>query len=146
MVRNENHAIQAGHVTVGSFTSSHIIKNFPLQTNQTVIPWTVPILSGDMYPTPAEFQTALSGKVSVNGFYRFSWTFSLFSTEMYSYWLTTFLPSSVWSANVTVRTYTETDTAIYLQCLLQKPQAVSPDKGSVIENLKFNFVHGVIIT
>lgn len=144
-VRADNQAIQAGHVTVGSFTSNHIIRNFPIQTNQ-VVEWTPPVLNDDAFPDVAAYEVSLSGRKYPNGFYQFSWIFGLWTTTQYDYWMDTFMAGGVNWSNVTVRAYTKRDDPIYLQCIMHENQSVSPIRGASLQNVRFDFVHGVIIT
>ncbi len=151
VLRPTDYSIQTGHVTVGSFTTNHRIVNFAVQSDQGSttdpdIPWTNPLITPEKYPTPPEIITSMSSKAFPNGFYTWTWTFSIWTPLMVKYWEDTFLTSGVWSKECTVKTYNRYEQAMYLQARMMKPQIITPLRGAGFSNIQIEFKRGVVIT
>jgi len=143
------HKISAGHVTVSAMGSVVTIMNLTRQTDMAAYNrWLPPNASKSTIPAPAQVATSLANTRTAEGFYTWSWVFDYMTHDMFGYWRTTFLPSGAWSANVTVLTYDDTDTAVYLQAVMARPvvgSGLTVSAGGYTD-VTFNFTQGVIIT
>lgn len=136
------HRIASGTIAKASLTTTYLLSALTKQSDQTVIEWVV----NSTPPVKQRVRRAISGKDSRDGFYRFTWTFSIMSYGMYSYFISQFL-SGVESAAVTVLTYDATNTAKYYQCTLHRPSEDSLDLVAIgARPVVFEFTHGVDIT
>lgn len=148
VARSVGHRIRSGTHTVANLTSTYEVSALPVQSDQSPILWQV-AGEGSTVPTPARVVTQADLSRAADGFYSFQWRFSFMTFGMVSYWLTTYLASGVRSADVTVMTYDATNTAVYLQCLINRPEfpsseaQISPTGWS---NVIWRFTRGVIIT
>lgn len=144
------HRIRAGTQTVANITSTYEVTALPVQADMDTLPlveW-LPPTAQSTPPTRARIETAADGTRLADGFYQFEWRFSYFTFNMLSHWLTTFLPSGVESAAVSVMTYDNTNTAVYLNCTLERPALpgdAQPAPGGWAD-IVFRFTGGTIIT
>jgi hypothetical protein len=146
--RNQLHALQAGIQTVGSFTNSHIIRNFARQTDQGHVDWFAPDFFQSAIPQRATVNRMLDLSEKSDGYYLFDFVFNYFTNDMLELWLTTYLASGADSNPVTARTYDIVDTAVYLTATILRPRAgehMSPAIGGWT-NVRWRFVKGAIIT
>ena len=148
-LRLMGHKISAGHVTVSAMGSVGAIRDLARQTDmQAYVNWLPPNAKKSTVPAPGRVVTTLANTRAAEGFYSWQWVFDYLTHDMYSYWRTTFLPSGVWSANVTVLTYDDTDTAVHLQAVMARP--VVGDGLGILPggygDVTFTFTQGVIIT
>jgi len=144
--RGRDQAIKAGLHDVVDFTDDDIIRNFPLQSDMDLrFRWAAP----DMRLAPGiprvRVERSFSGHSRNLGTYFFDWGFGNFTLGMTTYWFTTFLPSGVPSAAITVRTYDRDGNPVYLQCILHEPADYPIQEGGY-QNVLFSFTDGVIIT
>lgn len=147
VVRPTDYSIRAGTQTVGSFSSSHYIINFPEPTDAKLhIPWATPLLTPDMYPQFGAVDTSLNANAYPKGKYKFAWTFDKWTPLMFKYWCDTFLSTTAFSATVTVKTYTQFEVAVYLVCKMQRPVVLTPVRGAGFDKVKIEFKLGTVIT
>jgi hypothetical protein len=118
--RATGHRIRAGTQTVGNITSTYAVSALPTQTDQGVVEWVIDG-SSTTYPEYARVVINLDGSASADGPVSFQWNMTYMTEDMMSHWLTTFLPSGVYSAAVSVMTYDPVGTAVYLNCKLYRP-------------------------
>jgi hypothetical protein len=146
------HKISAGHVSVATMGSVSTIMSLPLQTDMKGHRLWIPPnekKGGTPFPKVAHKSQSLAGTSANEGYYTWVWVFDYFTHDMYGYWLTQFLPSSVPSASVTVLMYDKTNTAIYLQATIHEPDL---DKNQLTRfdggyrDVTFEFSNGVVIT
>lgn len=143
------HKISAGHITVAAMGAVATIMNLTRQTDMAAYNlWLPPNADKSTIPTPAQVTTTLGNVRSAEGFYTWQWVFDYMTHDMYSYWRTTFLPSGIQSANVTVLAYDDTDAVVYLQAVMGRPSVgagltVAPGGYT---DVTFTFTQGVIIT
>lgn len=148
-LRQIGHKISAGHVTVGAMGSVATIRALARQTDMPAyVNWLPPNAFKSTIPQPARLSPSIAGTLAAEGFYTWRWVFDYMTHDMYSYWRTTFLPSSVWSANATVLAYDDTDTAVYLQGIIWRPKE---GEGLTViqtgyQDVTFEFTNGVVIT
>lgn len=122
--RQTGHQIRAGTFTSAGMGSTYAISGFPNQSDQIVdnqiqVPWVAP--SEIAVPEYARAVIYADGSQRADGFLGWTWQFSYWTFGMFSYWLTTFWPSGVYSAAVTVMVYDATDTAIYVNAQAYRP-------------------------
>jgi hypothetical protein len=148
VARLEGHRLRAGTHAASALTSTYNVEDFPVQSDQNdACPWTIDG-AGTTPPKPARIVTNGDLSRSPDGEYTWQWRMSYMTNGMLSYWLATFLPGGVESANVTVMTYDKTDTAMFLTAKLWLSDFPGPDAqyanggwGNVI----WRFVAGVQI-
>jgi hypothetical protein len=123
--------IAAGTITAASLTSTYAITNLPVQTDQDFsCPWVVDS-SLCSTPTPARITTNADLSRSADGFYAWRLGFSYMTFDMFGYWTSTLLPGNAWSAPITVMDYDETDTAVFFNATIWRPNTPS-DKAQYI--------------
>lgn len=143
--RQTGQRIRSGLQVVANVTSAYAVKSLAVQSDQDdSLPW---ILAGKLctWPKPARVVQYMDQSQDADGYYLFQWGFSYMTFGMYSFWRASFLPSGVWSAAVTVMTYDDTDTAVYLQCSINRPTTLTNEVGGY-RDVIFTFSQGVIIT
>ena len=143
------HRIRAGTHTVVNITSTYEVTALPVQGDMDTYPieWLPPDDSSTP-PVRARIETAADGTRLSDGFYEFQWRFSYMTFGMLTHWLNTFLPSGAESAAVSVMTYDNTNTAVYLNCTLIRPTLpgdAAPAPGGW-RDITFRFTGGTIIT
>jgi len=147
--RNTGHRIRSGLQTAAAMTSTYEVESLPVQSDQPdADAWTI-AGDGTTPPRPARVIVNADLSVSADGFLEFEWRMSYMSFGMLDYWLTTFLPSGVQDADVTVMTYNERDVAMYVQCKMRKPVFPSADAQVVPGgwgNVIWRFKKGVEVT
>lgn len=140
-------SIQTGTQTVVSFGSSHEIRNFAAQTDQTLITkWMDPNGYKSTLPQPQRRTVTLDHKAHDDGFYTWRWVFDYWTLDMYDHWKDTFL-SGVSSAVVTVKLFDIDDVAWYLTAVMHEPryQELVYQMGG-FQDVPFLFVKGETIT
>ena len=146
--RQEGHRLAPGTLTAASLTSTYNVVDLPVQSDMNdACPWAVDA-TGTTPPTPARVVTNADESRSADGAYSWQWRMPYMTFGALAYWLTTYLPGGVESANVTVMTYTENDVAMYLTAKLWKPEFPSSDAQYAIGgwgNVIWRFKAGVQI-
>lgn len=154
--RTEAQRIAQGSITVaalnaGSYLLSALtVSNDMKQDNQQIIAWLPPLASSLYVPQiPQQGRVRLlGGKLKQDGFYVAQWKFAYWTFGMVSTWRGFYSDVNV-SQAVTIKTYDNTDTAIYLQCYLD-PLFLPGESGEPAyggwQNVVVNFVKGTIIT
>lgn len=125
------------------------IENFPVQSDMGNgrVQWGAPFAEGTTVPEPAQIRKALNFRAVGAGHYQFQMTFSYWTFDMMDYFLDTFLTTSgsrVRSKACSVRTYDETNTAIYLNCTMNYPVA-NPQMGGW-QDVVIQFDGGSLVT
>lgn len=147
-VQARDYRIRDGIRAVGDMTDTYKIESIVAQTDQGAVPWLAPDIYQSTPPRQSKVVQTLDMSQTASGFYTFEWVFSYWTNDMLGYWHTTFLPSSVESANVTVKAYDDTDTAIHLTAVLLKPRAGDhmTQAWAGWRNVRMRFAKGVVIT
>jgi hypothetical protein len=117
VARLEDHRIRAGIQTVANVTSTYAVKNIALVADQA--PFETPWIIASRSSIPlrrARYSDSADSGVIADGYWIFEWVISYMTFGMVSYWNTTFYPSSVEYADVTVMTYDQNNTAVFLTC------------------------------
>lgn len=119
--RLTGHRLRSGLWTADDLTDTYAISALPVQTDQGFLPW---VVNGQetLPPTPARITTNADLSKSPDGFYAWAWAMDMFSFEMLDYWLDTFLPDDVDSAEVSGMTYDERENPFYFQALINRPR------------------------
>lgn len=147
--RLTGHRIRSGTQTVGNVTSTYAVTAFPIQTDMTHGElWYAPDAQGTTIPKRARRSLMADGSARRDGFYEWQWRFRYWTHDMLAYFLTNYLSSGAQSALVTVMTYDETDTAVYLTCTVYRPEL--PGDGEAVpggwKDVIIHFRGGEIIT
>lgn len=147
-----DHRIRAGTYGVSDITSGYAVTALAVQTDMhpaglTWVDW-LPPTKASMPPRRLRFSENADGSISADGPYVFEWRFSYWTMDMLTLWRTTFLPSGVESAAVSVMTYTEEDIAVYLNCTLKNSHFPGDGEAEAggWKNLIWRFSQGTIIT
>lgn len=148
-VRAEGHRLRAGTYTSSSVTTTYAITAWTVQSDQqlngqTVSPWIPPYQA----PPPEYARVITTGDLNqgADGYLKWTWTFSYWTFGQMSYFLSTYLSGSVYSAAVTAMTYDATDTAVFINATLNRPvinQDMEPEIAGW-KNVKLRFDSGVV--
>lgn len=147
--RATGHRMRPGTHPAANVTSpTYDVSEFPEQLDQDreVQQWVFDTLRS----VPPHRRVVVLGdnSASEDGFYEFEMVFSYLSNLMLKYLLDTFLPSGARSGLVTVMTYTDTDTAIFVQCTLLRPNL--PGDGEAVfggwQNVILKFTGGTVVS
>lgn len=139
------HSLYAGHTSASSLDEDDYIINFPLQSDQTIIPWTNPLLTADLYPAPAQVVDSLSDKRYANGRTGFTWTFDKITPLMLAYLRTTFATGGTYWGDVTVLTYDTSELPTYWHARVKFPHKVTPVRGAGFGPVALEFARAVRI-
>lgn len=121
VARLTGHRLRSGLHTAANVTTAYAVEDIALQADMShATPWTVDA-AGTTPPKKARIVINADLSRSGDGFATWKWRMSYMTHGAISYWLTTFLPGGVESADVTAMTYDETDTAVFYQALIWKP-------------------------
>jgi hypothetical protein len=140
--------IREGLYDVSDMTDTYEVIQLEVQEDQDDSDWWV--LDGwrSTPPKPARRTKMADGSVKRDGFYSFDWVITYMSFGMLAYWLDRFLPNGADAASVTVMTYDENDEAVFLQCIINRPELPGdgePTMGGWM-NVRWRFDTGVVIT
>jgi hypothetical protein len=138
--------LRAGTHTAAALTSTYNVVDLAIQADQNhACPWTIDS-AGTTPPKPARIVTNADLSRSGDGFTSWKWRMSYMTNLMVSYWLTTFLPGGVESAEITALTYNAVDTAEYYQALIWRPEFPSSNAQHAVGgwgNVIWEFTRGV---
>lgn len=146
--------IRAGLQTVGNVGTGYRITSLAVQLDQRVSGvategiktfWQNPAYPPSTFPRPARVIQRRDLSRTPNGLYVWRWSFSRWTWGMWDYWLDTYLATSGESANVTVATYLDNNTQVFLQAVMARPSYGDIIPGGYI-NVAVEFEGGVIIT
>lgn len=145
--RNSGQRIRSGLYAAGALTSTYEVSRLAVQSDQPLsIPWGIDSFASRP-PIPARITTNADLSRTPDGFYEFDWVTSYHTFGMFGYWVASFLPADVESADVTVMTYDEEDAAMYLQALIHRPHpgdGMTAVKGGW-GDIHWRFTRGVAI-
>lgn len=124
-----------------------IIKDFPIQDDQSFLPWFTPIdPTVGAVSEAKEFTQGLDASKKGFGGYTFSWTFGQLTPLMVKYLRDTFFASTLFSNDVTVFAFDRSYgwRAINCKAIWNDPATNADPKGlQGYQNLKIDFVKGV---
>jgi hypothetical protein len=125
-LRLENHKLAAGIRTPSYMDSTALrLLDFPLQADQDngFIQWPAPSYNlGSTWPDYARYRADGNEIEDGDGPQILDWVFWYFTNDMLAYWKTTFPHGS----DVTLLTYDQQDTPIYLTAIILHPRAPTP--------------------
>lgn len=148
--RGTDHRLRSGHQTVVNVDSTYAIALITVPSDE--------IADADFYvvnaevsqpPQPARISQNADGSASDDGFYTFDLVIDYMTLSMVTNWNTRAGLTSVRSAPVTVMTYTELNSAVFLQCIMHKPKFPGPDAQwwrDGFTKVRWRCTNGVIIT
>lgn len=143
---NLGHKLAAGTLDVAGMAAVDPIINWARVTGQ-IHDWFAP--AQQTPPEPPVYIETLDGGIREHGYDRLEWRFSKWDFAQVEYLYDTFLASGVQTAPVTILTYDEVDTAVYLNCILHRPTITKGtliDQGGFLYDVILRFRGGVIIT
>lgn len=149
-VRNDDHRLRAGTYTSTGITSTYCIRDFPVQSdqtvdNQTAYPWAGPFQC--LPPERARVVMTADGGQARDGFWRgILGPFSFWTFGMMSYVLSQIFPAGIDQALVSMMLYDATETAVYLNATLHRPivgQDFEPEIGGW-KNIRLRYEAGSI--
>jgi hypothetical protein len=149
--RQTGHQIRAGTYTSSGMGTAYAITSMPLQTDQVVdgqvqVPWVAPMKIAA--PEYSRIYNTVDGSQRPDGYLNVEWILGYMTFGMFTYWLNTFFPSSVYSSPVTIKTFDSTDSPIYIQCIAYRPRIPDDVEWAIggYQNVKMRFVFGVPTT
>jgi hypothetical protein len=134
VARKTGWRIKSGINAVAAVTSSYAVEAIALQSDQDFsTPWTINGLASDP-PTLSRVDVYLDQSKQGDGGVKLKWHMDYMTHGMFGYWLSTYLPgvtyvSKLQSAPVTIMTYDQTDTAVFIQENLYLPETLTPAVG-----------------
>ncbi len=147
VARLTGHKIVSGTQTVSTVNAATAVKAFTLQSDQNyVVRWYPPVYT---HPRRAVIGEYMDFSQRAHGYYEFQWTFTYWTFGQLAYWRSQFLAGGAESAAVTVLTYDEGNTAMYLTCTLLNPHegsGLSQQQVGGYEVVTLTFKKGVVIT
>lgn len=145
VARSTGHRLRSGIYVPSDVGTGYAISALAVQSDQGSLPWVIDA-SGTTPPKSARVVTNADLSVSEDGFLDWAWRMSYMTNAMLAHWLTTFLPGGVQSKDVTAMTYDATDTAMFIQGLIKRPEFPGPDAQYAIggwANVIWRFSRGV---
>mgnify|MGYP000193221880 CR=1 FL=1 len=143
------HRMRPGTHPAANVTSpTYDVAGFPEQADQDaeVQQWVFDTLKST--PPKRRVVEYADGSAGEDGDWQFELVISYLSLLMLKYLLDTFLPGGAQSGLVTVMTYTDTDTAIFVQCALIRPNL--PGDGEAVyggwRDVVLRFKKGTVVT
>lgn len=145
---------RAGLQTVGNVTTIYRVTALTVQLDQRVggistegikTFWQNPAFPPSTFPRPARVIQRRNLSRVPDGDYQWRWVFSRWTYGMWDYWLDTYLATSAESADVTVATYLDNNTQVFLQATMLRPTFGSIIPGGYTD-VAVDFEGGVIIT
>ncbi len=147
-LRSIGHKLATGTRTVSYMNSTAaLITAWPLQTDQDNgwVSWEAPSYElGTTPPRYARYRVDANQQEVGDGPRLFEWVFDYWTTDMLAYFKTTYTHGS----DVTVLTYDDTDTVIYLTAVVLHPipnEHMEWQEGGWA-NVRIRFVQGRVIT
>ena len=127
VARAEGWRLRSGTHAASDVSSTYNVVDFTVQADQShAIPWTIDS-AGTTPPKHKRIVQNADESWAADGFAEWSWRMSYMTNGMLSFWLAAFLPAGVKSAAITAMTYDETDTAVFYQALIKRPEFPGPD-------------------
>lgn len=149
--RGSDHRLRSGTQAVVDVTTTYAISAITVPSDDVAdADFYVVAGDGSECPSPARISQSADGSRSADGFMTFSWRIPYMTFGMVTNFLSASGLTTAQSALVTVMTYTELNSAIFLTATIIRPQfgryqdAVHAPDG--YQNVVWRFVNGVVIT
>lgn len=145
---------RSGLQTVGATSTAYRLTALAVQLDQRVggvstegikTHWQNPAYPPSTFPRPARIITRRNISRAPDGDYFWKWVFSRWTWGMWDYWMDTYLATSAESADITVATYNDANTQVFLQATVLRPTYGGIIPGGYVD-VTIEFEGGTIIT